>query len=512
MKGRFVVSIFLLLTILLAAGWAGSFSFGQQSNSAQEKAELRQNRSDSRQGGGLSEEKRDSAGAAESGKEVAQNAGSQAEEQGNQVIPSLEETPLLPRTVKIDEAGEKLSRKIEEVGQGASRSVGSWINAEAFFGITWLKLFVCFGLLFLVLAGERILRHIVHVRIEAMKAKGEDRWSTLLATAIARPLSLFIRIYGIYWALSPIWGHFDPPEGHGLIHRAAGKTADIGGIIALFWFVYLFVNVIDLRIRRWASATDSSINQMLVPLLGKTFRIFIIAIGSLMIVQNMTGIEIGPLIASLGIGGLAFALAGKDSIANFLGSLTILLDKPFQVGERIVIDNHDGFVENVGFRSTRIRTLTGHLVSIPNEKIINSTLENIGRREFIRWHTNLTLTYDTGPDKVERAVEIIREVLDNHEGMRVSHLPRVNFNGFNDWSLNISVYAWYHPAVFWDFQNWLQKTCLTIMRRFQEEGIEFAFPTSTVHLFNQNMAGEFQPREEQTLPYPVAAAGNPESG
>lgn len=345
-----------------------------------------------------------------------------------------------------------------------------------------------------------------------MRVKGEDRWSTLLATAIAKPLSLFIRIYGIYWALSPIWGHFDPPDGHGLIHRTAGKAADIGGIIALFWFVYLFVNVIDLRIRRWASTTDSSINQMLVPLLGKTFRIFIIAIGSLMIVQNMTGIEIGPLIASLGIGGLAFALAGKDSIANFLGSLTILLDKPFQVGERIVIDNHDGFVENVGFRSTRIRTLTGHLVSIPNEKIINSTLENIGRREFIRWHTNLTLTYDTGPDKVEKAVEIIREVLDNHEGMRVSHPPRVNFNGFNDWSLNISVYAWYHPAVFWDFQNWLQKTCLTIMRRFQEEGIEFAFPTSTVHLFNQNMAGEFQPREEQTLPYPAAAAGNPESG
>jgi len=213
MKGRFVVTIFLSLTILLAAGWAGSSSFGQQSNSAQEKAELRENRSDSRQGGGLSGEKRDSAGAAGSGKEIAQNPGSQAEEQGNQIIPSLEETPLLPRTVKIDEAGEKLSRKIEEVGQGASRSVGSWINAEAFFGITWLKLFVCFGLLFLVLAGERILRHIVHVRIEAMRVKGEDRWSTLLATAIAKPLSLFIRIYGIYWALSPIWGHFDPPDG-----------------------------------------------------------------------------------------------------------------------------------------------------------------------------------------------------------------------------------------------------------------------------------------------------------
>ena len=126
--------------------------------------------------------------------------------------------------------------------------------------------------------------------------------------------------------------------------------------------------------------------------------------------------NLGPLLASLGIGGIAVAFAAKDSIGNFLGSLTIIFDRPFSMGERIVVDNFDGVVEDVGFRSTRIRTLTGHQVSIPNEKVINTIVENIGRRPHIRWHTNITVTYDTPPDKVERAVGIIKEA---EEGIKM---------------------------------------------------------------------------------------------
>jgi len=114
--------------------------------------------------------------------------------------------------------------------------------------------------------------------------------------------------------------------------------------------------MVDMQLRRWANERKNSIDDMLVPLVGKIFRIFAIVVVGIMTVQNLTGIEIGPLIASLGIGGLAVAMAGKDSIANFLGSLTIVLDKPLQAGERIAIDKHEGFVEDSGFRSTRIRT------------------------------------------------------------------------------------------------------------------------------------------------------------
>ncbi len=95
---------------------------------------------------------------------------------------------------------------------------------------------------------------------------------------------------------------------------------------------------------------------MLVPLVGKTLRIFVAAVGAIMVLQTLTGIDVGPLIASLGIGGLALALAAKESVANFFGTLTILFDKPFQVGERILVDGYDGIVESVGFRSIRLRT------------------------------------------------------------------------------------------------------------------------------------------------------------
>ncbi|MBW2603747.1 MAG: mechanosensitive ion channel family protein [Deltaproteobacteria bacterium] len=202
--------------------------------------------------------------------------------------------------------------------------------------------------------------------------------------------------------------------------------------------------------------------------------------------SRSASLKIGPLLASLGIGGLAVALAAKDSIANFFGTLTILFDKPFQVGQRITIDQYDGTVENVGFRSTRIRTLTGHLVTIPNEKLVNSSVENIGERPHIRWLTNIGITYDTPPEKVEKAVQIIREILENHEGMKEDFPPRVFFNGFNDWSLNIMVVVWYHPPNYWDYQEWLQKVCLEIMRRFEAEDIDFAFPSRTIYLANDD--------------------------
>lgn len=413
-----------------------------------------------------------------------ENAATKPDELGN-LLPQPEEVPVPINSEKIDEAGKKLGKRIDAVGRGASIKFGRWVNATAFLGISWLKLLVCFVLLLMVLVLDRAVNHLIAMRLKKSESRNGSRWDDLLLKSLVKPGSLFIRIYGVYWALSPIWGHFDTPGGSSLVHRAAGKAADLGGIVAFFWFVYQFIQVIDFRVRKWAASTDNSINDMLVPLVSKTVRGFVIVVGGIMVVQNMTGIEIAPLVASLGIGGLAFALAGKDSIANFLGSLTILLDKPFQVGERIVIDKHDGFVEGVGFRSTRIRTLTGNLVSIPNEKIINSPLENIGRRTYLRWSANIGLTYSTSREKVQRAVRILEDILRDHEGMRPDYPPRVFFNGFNDWSLNISIFAWYFPSDYWKYQVWLQRTCLEIMRRFEDEGLEMAFPTQTVYQIEQ---------------------------
>jgi len=387
----------------------------------------------------------------------------------------------------VDKAGERIGKGIDKFSRSASTKIGKWIEVEVFAGITWLKLLFCLFLTFLVVIVERLVRWILNSAIRKIPAEKEAvSWRQHFLRVLTRPLSLFIWSYGIYSALSPLYVSFTAPDGSNLVHTVAQKAADVGGIIALFWLILLLIGILDVYLKKWAAATESTIDDMLAPIVGKTLRLFIIVIGGIIVIQNLTGLKIGPLLASLGIGGLAVALAAKDSIANFFGTLTILFDKPFQVGQRITIDKYDGTVENVGFRSTRIRTLTGHLVTIPNEKLVNSSLENIGERPHIRWLTNIGITYDTPPDKVEKAVQIIREILENHEGMKEDFPPRVFFNGFNDWSLNIMVVVWYHPPNYWDYQAWLQKTCLEVMRRFEAEDIDFAFPSRTIYVANDD--------------------------
>ena len=388
---------------------------------------------------------------------------------------------------KIDRAGEKVGEQVDHFTRKVSSLLGDWIGTQVFYGITWLKLILCFLLLFIVLLIERAVRLTIDRRIKAMEdQKNLKPMRHLLLESIARPLSLFIWVYGIYLVLTPLFLHFRRPDGTNLVQTVAREAAELGAAVALVWFILKLVSIVDFKLKNWAASTDSAIDDVLAPLAGRTLRVFIVIIGGVLIIQNLTGVEIGPLLASLGIGGIAIAFAAKDSIANFFGTLTILFDKPFQLGERITLDQYDGVVEDVGFRSTRIRTLTGHLVTIPNDKIVNTGVENIAKRPHIRWLTNITITYDTAPDKVEKAVSIIKEILNDHEGMHPDFLPRVYFNGFNDWSLNIMVVAWYHPADYWAMQEWQQRTCLEILRRFNAEDIDFAFPSRTLYVANDD--------------------------
>jgi MscS family membrane protein len=393
--------------------------------------------------------------------------------------------PERDTTSVIGEAGEKMGKGIDRLSQKASVRMGSWIDAKVFAGISWLKTIICLFLLFAVLLGERIVRWVLNAQLRKV-APTEDAisWKKIVLSAFTKPLSLFIWAYGTYWALSPLFAHFQTPEATNVVQLVARKAANIAGAFAIIWFIYRLIDIVDVHLKKWAESTESTIDDILAPLVGRTLRVFIIVVGGIVLIQNLTGVKIGPLLASLGVGGLAVALAAREPIANFFGTLTILFDKPFQVGERIVVGDYDGIVESVGFRSSRIRTLTGHLVSIPNEKLVNCNVENITQRPHIRWLTNIGITYDTPPEKTEKAVQIIQGILENHEGMKEDFPPRAFFNGFNDWSLNILVMAWYHPPDYWACQAWLQRTCLEIMRQFKVEGIDFAFPSQTVYVAN----------------------------
>lgn len=233
---------------------------------------------------------------------------------------------------------------------------------------------------------------------------------------------------------------------------------------------------------------------------------------------HFIGFSLATVIAGAGVTGLAVALAAQSTLRNIFGSIMILLDKPFRVGQRVKIGDADGAVEEIGLRSTKIRLLNGHLTSIPNDTVDDLPIENIGARPFIRRVSNITITYDTPREKVTEAVQIIRDILsvpedfqpasdyDEHPNARINRPdfpPRVFFNEFNASSLNIMMIYWYHPPEYWDYMEFSQHINETIFTRFAEAGIEFAFPTQTIHLagekvapFPQIEAGAADPKSE----------------
>jgi len=221
---------------------------------------------------------------------------------------------------------------------------------------------------------------------------------------------------------------------------------------------------------------------MLVPMVRKSLRVTVVILVLVQIAQILSEKPITSIIAGLGIGGLALALAAQDTVKNFFGSVVLFVDKPFEMGDRIVVEGQDGSVEEVGFRSTKIRTLDGHLVTVPNGELANKMIRNIGKRPFIKRIANLSITYDTPPEKVDRAIEIVKEILDGHEGMHPDYPPRVYFNELNADSLNIIVMYWYHPPDYWAYMGFTERFNKEVFRRFAEEGIEFAFPTQTLYL------------------------------
>jgi MscS family membrane protein len=251
--------------------------------------------------------------------------------------------------------------------------------------------------------------------------------------------------------------------------------------IAVAW---ILVRVVDLSVHYWVHRLQGDEESTAVVLLRPVKNILttlIILIAALVWLSNV-GFNVSALLTGLGVGGIAVALAAQDTLKNFFASIMILLDKPYRIGQRILVKGHDGVVEEIGLRSTKIRLLTGHQATIPNDQMANSDIENIGRRPHIRRLTNITIRYDTPPEKMEKAINIIQQLLDNHKEMDPEFPPRVYFNEFNQESLNILVLYWYHRDDYWGFLEVSQKVNLQIMREFTKEGIKFAFPTSTTYL------------------------------
>lgn len=366
-------------------------------------------------------------------------------------------------------------------------ALGDWwsktVNYEVFQGNEIWR----FGLVLLVVIAAMAAGRITQFAITSYVQRTEKRKGAMLPTlflnCLAKPIYVLIFAAGIFLAKAPL--RFDDVTGISkTIDTAWAKIAQAVLAIAFAYGLYRLVDVIEYYLNRIVSKTKTKLDDMLVPIVRKSLRITIAIVAVLIISESILGTNVKSLLLSAGVGGVAIALAAKDTIANFFGSITIFADRPFQIDELIKIDGHLGPVEDVGFRSTRVRTLQGHLVTIPNDMIANSIVENISRRPFIRRTSNITITYDAGHAKAKKAVEIIKDILADVPEVNAEPQkpPRVFFSDFNDWSLNIYMSYWVKPPDYWVYHEVNERVNIEIMKRFEAEKIEFAFPSQTLYL------------------------------
>jgi MscS family membrane protein len=360
------------------------------------------------------------------------------------------------------------------------------VNYEILTGNPIWRFALVLLVILVALAAGRIAQYALAGYSRGKKGRKGVTIITLFCDSLVKPIYVAVFAAGTFLAKAPL--RFDEMNGISpTIDAAWTKIAQAVGAIAFAYALYRLVDVIEYYLNRIVGRTQTKLDDMLVPVVRKSLRITIAIVAALMISESILGTSVKSLLLSAGVGGIAIALAAKDTIANFFGSIAIFADRPFQIDELVKIDGHYGPVEDVGFRSTRIRTLEGHLVTVPNSIIANSVVENVGRRPFIRRTSNITITYDAGHQKAKRAVEIIKEILAAVPEVNgdPEKPPRVYFSDFNDWSLNIYMSYWVRPPDYWLYQEVNQRINVEMMKRFEAEKIEFAFPSQTVYLQQQ---------------------------
>lgn len=336
---------------------------------------------------------------------------------------------------------------------------------------TW-RIIILFVFLVLGLTLGKILKNILSARAKQFENSRELLSNSLSGLSKSAPIASFTI------ALSAGISFIRLGSAEVFVHTTIAVLATLTIATA----AYLLTEVPSIWLRRRASKTESKMDDMLVPILSNSLRATIVVLALVQIAQILSGKDISSILAGLGIGGLAVALAAQDTIKNFFGSIVLLADKPFEIGDRINVDGHDGPVESVGLRSTKIRTLDGHVVTIPNGEMANKSIWNIAKRPYIRRIFNISITYDTPPEKVSEAKHIIESILKDHEGMDPDFPPRVYFNDFQNSALNLICIYWYHPPAYWDYLDFTESVNLQILQKFNEAEIDFAFPTQTIHL------------------------------
>ena len=340
---------------------------------------------------------------------------------------------------------------------------------QEFYGNSILNWAIAVGILILSFIVVKMLYWIFSNVIRRLTSKTKTNLDDVLIDKLEKPLTYLVLILG-YWISI-----------HYLVFKEEVEIVleNVAYFLLVIDVTAILSRIVDALISEVimpiTEKSDSSFDNQLIPVIQKGVRSIIWILGIIIGLDNI-GFDITAMIAGLGIGGLALALAAQDSVKNIFAGIMIFLDKPFRIKDRIQVDGFDGIVEEVGLRSTRLRTLEGRIVTIPNSRFTDNSVTNVTSQPTLKVKLNLGLTYDTDENQMQKAIDILEDIVKDQEAITDDYAA--GFNGFGDFSLNILFIYYVKPESHWlDTQTLVNKE---ILRRFNKEGLEFAFPTQTI--------------------------------
>jgi len=237
----------------------------------------------------------------------------------------------------------------------------------------------------------------------------------------------------------------------------------------------LFDSLVENYVVPIAEKSKTDLDDQVLPIVRKGIKL-VIWVVAIIVGLNNAGYDVAALLAGLGIGGLVFALAAQDTVANLFGGFTVFADKPFKLNDRVKINGFDGTIKEIGIRSTRLVTLEGRMVTIPNKIFTGTPTENVSSEPKRKVSLNLGLTYDMGVTEIELAMKILRDIAEKNENIEGD--PLVGFNQFGDFALNVLfIYYIKKGAGILDTQT---EVNMEILKQFNENKLEFAFPSQTI--------------------------------
>ena len=347
----------------------------------------------------------------------------------------------------------------------------SEILNKAVLGYPLYKIALALLVLFIFIFLRKLFILIVVKSIKRIFAKTETDIDDKLVQAFQSPVSFLLIVIGVFLSLK-------------ILGVEAQRTSTIIKVLItfiLFWAVYNLISVFQEIFFKLGEKFGKEFSKEIGAFLAKLTKTFVIIVGFVAILQQL-GINVSALLASLGIGGLAVALAARDTVANFFGGLTILLDRTFRIGEWIKVGDVEGIVEDMGLRTTKVRTFEKSLITVPNQLLSTKPVENFSRRNVRRIKMTIGLTYSTSREQMVNILKDIREMLKSHPGIDNNQLQMVYFTDFGDSSLNIFIYCFTNTANWEKYLSIKEDINLKIMEIVEKHGAEFAFPSRSIYI------------------------------